>query len=203
MASGNTGLWSGGGSPFSIGSKKLGMWLFILSDALTFSAMLIAYSYVRIANPDWPRPFDGHSIFLASVMTFCLLSSSLTMVLGVGAAHHGNRKKAVLWILATILGGLLFIILHANEWMGLIHEGVTPFDNPWGVPLFGATFFALTGLHMTHVTLGVIYLAVIAWGYGSERFSSEDVEVSGLYWHFVDLVWMFVFPLVYLMSNQI
>ncbi len=203
MASGNTGLWSGGGSPFSIGSKKLGMWLFILSDALTFSAMLIAYSYVRIANPDWPRPFDGHSIFLASIMTFCLLSSSLTMVLGVGAAHHGNRKKAVLWILATILGGLLFIILHANEWMGLIHEGVTPFDNPWGVPLFGATFFALTGLHMTHVTLGVIYLAVIAWGYGSERFSSEDVEVSGLYWHFVDLVWMFVFPLVYLMSNQI
>ena len=117
MASGNTGLWSGGGSPFSIGSKKLGMWLFILSDALTFSAMLIAYSYVRIANPDWPRPFDGHSIFLASIMTFCLLSSSLTMVLGVGAAHHGNRKKAVLWILATILGGLLFIILHANEWM--------------------------------------------------------------------------------------
>ena len=203
MASGNTGLWSGGGSPFSIGSKKLGMWLFILSDALTFSAMLIAYSYVRIANPDWPRPFDGHSIFLASIMTFCLLSSSLTMVLGVGAAHHGNRRKAVLWILATILGGLLFIILHANEWMGLIHEGVTPFDNPWGVPLFGATFFALTGLHMTHVTLGVIYLAVIAWGYGSERFSSEDVEVSGLYWHFVDLVWMFVFPLVYLMSNQI
>ncbi len=203
MANSNTGLWSGGGSPFAMGSKKLGMWLFILSDTLTFSAALIAYSYVRVANPDWPRPFDSHSIVLSSIMTFCLLSSSLTMVLAVGAAHRGNRKKTVRWILATMLGGLLFIVLHVNEWMGLIHAGVTPFDNPWGVPLFGATFFALTGLHMTHVTLGVIYLAVIAWGFGGGRFNTEDVEVSGLYWHFVDLVWMFVFPLVYLMSNKI
>ena len=203
MANSKTGLWSGGGSPFAMGSKKLGMWLFILSDTLTFSAVLIAYSYVRVANPDWPRAFDGHSIFLSSIMTFCLLSSSLTMVLAVGAANRGNRKKTVRWILATILGGLLFIVLHANEWMGLIHAGVTPFDNPWGVPLFGATFFALTGLHMTHVTLGVIYLAVIAWGFGGGRFNTEDVEVSGLYWHFVDLVWMFIFPLVYLMSNEI
>jgi len=203
MANSNTGLWSGGGSPFAMGSKKLGMWLFILSDTLTFSAVLIAYSYVRVANPDWPRPFDGHSIFLSSIMTFCLLSSSLTMVLAVGAAHRGNHKKTVRWILATILGGVLFIILHVNEWMGLIQAGVTPFDNPWGVPLFGATFFALTGLHMTHVTLGVIYLAVIAWGFGGRRFKTEDVEVSGLYWHFVDLVWMFIFPLVYLMSNKI
>ena len=118
MANGSTGLWGGGGSPFAMGSKKLGMWLFILSDALTFSAMLFAYSYVRVANPEWPRPFDGHSIFWSSVMTFCLLSSSLTMVLAVGAAGRGDRKKAVRWILATILGGLLFIILHANEWMG-------------------------------------------------------------------------------------
>ncbi len=203
MANGRTGLWGGGGSPFAMGSKKLGMWLFILSDALTFSAMLFAYSYVRVANPDWPRPFDGHSIFWASVMTFCLLSSSLTMVLAVGAAGRGDRKRAVRWIWATVLGGVLFVILHTNEWMGLIHEGVTPFDNPWGVPLFGATFFTLTGLHMTHVTLGVIYLGVIAWGFGGGRFNAEDDEVSGLYWHFVDLVWMFIFPLVYLMSNQI
>ena len=92
------------------------------------------------------------------------------------------------------------MVLHTQEWLGLIQNGVTPFGNPWGVPLFGATFFALTGLHMTHVTLGVIYLAVIAWGFGNGRFNAEDVEVSGLYWHFVDLVWMFILPLVYLMS---
>ncbi len=202
QAGSSVGAWGGGEHPFAIGSKKLGMWLFILSDSLTFSAILIAYSYVRIANPDWPRPFDSHSITLATVMTFCLLSSSVTMVMAVLAASRGQRRKTVWWLLATILGGVLFIILHANEWAGLIHEGVTPFGNPWGVPLFGATFYALTGLHMTHVTLGVIYLGVIAWGFGSSRFTAEDVEVSGLYWHFVDLVWMFIFPMVYLLSNS-
>ena len=94
------------------------------------------------------------------------------------------------------------MILHINEWLTLIHEGVTPFGNPWGVPLFGASFFTLTGLHMTHVTGGVIYLAIVAFGFGKGRFEAEDVEVSGLYWHFVDLVWMFIFPMVYLLSNQ-
>ncbi len=197
------GTWGGGGSPYAAGSKKLGMWLFILSDTLTFTAMLMAYSYLRVANPNWPRPFESHSVFLATVMTFCLLSSSLTMVLAVSAAGRNDRKKAALWIFATMLGGVLFIVLHTNEWLGLIHEGVTPFGNPWNVPLFGASFFTLTGLHMTHVTIGVIYLGIVAVGFRGGRFKPEDVEVSGLYWHFVDLVWMFIFPLVYLMSNHV
>lgn len=197
------GTWGGGGSPYAVGSKKLGMWLFILSDSLTFTAMLMAYSYVRVANPNWPRPFEGHSVALASVMTFCLLSSSLTMVMAVAAGHRGERKKSALWLGATMLGGVLFIILHVNEWLGLIGQGVTPFANPWGTPLFGASFFTLTGLHMTHVTIGVVYLGVIAWGFNGGRFEADDVEVSGLYWHFVDLVWMFIFPLVYLMSNSV
>lgn len=195
--------WGGGRSPYAISSNKLGMWLFLVSDSLTFSAMLMAYSYVRVATENWPRPFEGPTIFMASVMTFCLLSSSLTMVMAVAAAKQQERRRTVGWILATILGGVLFIILHTNEWLGLIHEGVTPFGNPWGVPLFGASFFALTGLHMTHVTGGVIYLGVIAWGFGKGKFTSEDVEVSGLYWHFVDLVWMFIFPMVYLLSCTI
>lgn len=195
--------WAGGKSPFAVGSKKLGMWLFILSDTLTFTALLVAYTYVRVANEGWPRPFEPSSIALASVMTFCLLSSSLTMVLAVAAAHRGDRSVAANWIWATIAGGLAFIVLHGYEWMQLIQHGVTPFSNPWGVPLFGATFFTLTGLHMTHVTGGVIYLAIVAWGFKGGRFDSEDVEVSGLYWHFVDLVWMFIFPLVYLLSNVI
>ena len=192
--------WGGGRSPYAISSNKLGMWLFLVSDSLTFSAMLMAYSYVRVATENWPRPFEGPSIFMASVMTFCLLSSSLTMVMAVAAAKQQERRRTVGWILATILGGVLFIILHTNEWLGLIHEGVTPFGNPWGVPLFGASFFTLTGLHMTHVTGGVIYLGVIAFGFGKGKFTSEDVEISGLYWHFVDLVWMFIFPMVYLLS---
>jgi cytochrome c oxidase subunit 3 len=198
-------VWEGGQSPYAVNSKKFGMWLFIISDSLTFSAMLFAYTYSRVTNPDWPRPFDfSPAIIFATVMTFCLLSSSLTMVMAVHSMNHGNRKAAGRWILATMTGGAAFVVLHLSEWMKLINvEQVTPFRNPWGVPLFGGTFFALTGLHMTHVVLGLIYLAIICQGILRGKFKAEDVEVSGLYWHFVDLVWMFIFPLVYLMSAKI
>ncbi len=193
--------WDGGASPYAVGHKKLGMWLFILSDSLTFSALLIGYSYVRVASETWPTPFHfWPSITLATVMTLFLLSSSLTMAMGVAASRRGDRKQMVRYILLTMLGGVAFIVLHANEWRDLIQEGVRLWDNPWGVPLFGATFFTLTGLHMFHVASGVVYLGVIAAGVAQGRFTHEDVEISGLYWHFVDLVWMFIFPLVYLLS---
>jgi cytochrome c oxidase subunit III len=197
--------WDGGVSPYATNSKKFGMWLFIISDALTFSALLFAYTYSRVANPDWPKPFDfSPSIIFSSVMTFCLLSSSLTMVMAVHKMNHGNRKAAGLWILATMAGGLAFVVLHAMEWVRLINvEHVTAFGNPWNVPLFGGTFFALTGLHMTHVIIGVIYLGIVCQAVMRGKFKAEDVEVSGLYWHFVDLVWMFIFPLVYLMSARV
>ncbi len=200
-----TAGWSGGAAPYAVNSKKLGMWLFIISDALTFSALLVAYSYVRMANKDWPTPFEmWPAIGGATIMTFCLLSSSVTMVMAVRAAHAGLRSLAAKWLGATMLGGLAFVVLHMREWLHLIEEGVTPFHNPWGSGLFGATFFTLTGLHMTHVICGVIYLGIVATGFGLRgKFESIDVEVSGLYWHFVDLVWMFIFPLVYLMSNKI
>ncbi len=193
--------WSGGASPFAMGSKKLGMWLFIISDALTFSVLLISYSYLRFANPDWPLPFPFRpAIIFSTIMTVVLLASSLTMVMAVAAAARGARGAAVKWVLATMLGGALFIGLHLTEWMHLIEEGVRPFSNPWGNQNFGAVFFGVTGLHMTHVAIGVIYLGIVSIGFGRGKFSPEDVEVSGLYWHFVDLVWMFVFPMVYLMS---
>jgi len=195
--------WSGGVSPYAVASKKLGMWLFIVSDAITFSALLMAYSYVRVASERWPKPFEWPSIFNATVMTLVLLSSSLTMVMAVRAARTGLRRAVVGWLLATMLGGVAFDVLHLREWVGLIEEGVRLFKNPWGTPLFGASFFGLTGLHMTHVRVGVIYLGVIAAGTARKKFTSEDVEVSGLYWHFVDLVWMFIFPLVYLMSAKV
>ncbi len=196
--------WAGGKSSFAVGSKKLGMWLFIISDSLTFTALLMAYSYSRLANPDWPKPFPIYpAVVFSTAMTVVLLGSSLTMVMAVAAAHRNERAAATKWILATMVGGAAFIGLHLYEWMHLIHEGVTPFSNPYGgAPLFGATFFGITGLHMTHVLCGVIYLGVIAAGFGRGKFTGEDVEVSGLYWHFVDLVWMFVFPMIYLMSVQ-
>jgi len=201
---GKESAWGGGASPFAIGSNKLGMWLFIVSDAITFSTLLICYTYVRVASEAWPRPFAlWPSIANATLMTVVLLSSSLTMVLGVRAANAGNRSLAARWLLATMVGGLGFIILHAHEWLGLIEQGVRLFRNPWQVPLFGAAFFTLTGLHMFHVGSGVIYLGVIAAGTARGKFTPEDVELSGLYWHFVDLVWMFIFPLVYLLSVRV
>jgi len=194
--------WAGGTRPYAMSSKKLGMWLFILSDSLTFSALLIAYSYSRLANPNWPRPFTiWPAVATSTLMTVFLLASSLTMVMAVSAGHRLERGRAVKYLLLTMLGGGVFIGLHMNEWAHLIHEGLRPFSNPWGgPPLFGATFFGLTGLHMTHVAIGMIYLGIIALGFGMGKFKPEDVEVSGLYWHFVDLVWMFIFPMVYLMS---
>ncbi|SRR5579871_244526 len=197
-------LWYGGTSPFKVGSKKLGMWLFIMSDALTFSAVIIAYSYVRVSTPNWPTPFTWSSVITATIMTFLLLSSSITMVLAVDAAQKGLRGRATAWIGATMLGGLGFLVLHANEWRHLIvEEGMTPLSNKWGTPLFGGTFFTMTGMHMLHVTIGVIYLGIVAMGFRWGRFRAEDVEVSGLYWHFVDLVWMFIFPMVYLLSMKL
>jgi cytochrome c oxidase subunit 3 len=199
--------WSGGTLPYKVGHKKLGMWLFIVSDSLTFAALLFGYSYIRISAENWPTPFPFNpSIIFSSVMTLCLLSSSLTMVMAVSNAKRGRKRSARKWIFATIVGGAAFVILHLIEWSHLIHEGLMAFELPalWAErwpgspPLFGATFFTITGLHMFHVTTGLIYLAVIA--IGIKRFTDEDVEISGLYWHFVDLVWMFVFPLIYLLS---
>jgi heme/copper-type cytochrome/quinol oxidase subunit 3 len=120
-------LWEGGRSPYATNSKKFGMWLFIISDSLTFSAMLFAYTYSRVTNPDWPKPFDfSPAIVFASMMTFCLLSSSLTMVMAVHAMNHGNRKATVRWILATMAGGGAFVVLQCR--------GRDAFQEPLGRP---------------------------------------------------------------------
>jgi len=182
------------------------MWLFLVSDSLTFGAILVAYSYLRVASPQWPTPFHmWPSIVGATIMTFCLLSSSITMVMAVQSAKLGRVGPTLRWLGFTMLGGLAFLVLHINEWRNLIGEGLRPFSNPWGnppgsTPLFGATFMTCTGLHMLHVTIGVIVLAFIALGFKRGRYTADHVEISGLYWHFVDLVWMFIFPLLYLMS---
>ena len=239
-----TGEWSGGTFPYRVGHRKLGMWLFIMSDSLTFTALLIGYSYVRVASDTWPKPFQfDPSIIFSSLMTLVLLSSSLTMVMAVMAANRRKKRSARRWIIATMILGSTFIGLHAYEWMHLINdEGITPAGNQFMIKrtyddsgslisegtvhvepdkaaememetvneaghtvryvqadrMLGAAFFGITGLHMFHVLTGVLYLGVIAARI--KKFTAEDVEVSGLYWHFVDLVWMFVFPLIYLLS---
>jgi cytochrome c oxidase subunit III len=184
--------------PFSIPTKKLAMWLFIIADTMTFAACLVAYGFVRNGAPDWPRPF--HSIVNVALMTFVLLTSSLTMLVGLRSARAGDKAAAFRWTMITAALGILFGLLHIREWVGLINEGMTLFKNPWGTPLFGASFFSITGLHLTHVTGGVIALIVVGLRYKGGRYNADDIEILGLYWHFVDLVWMFVVPLVYLLN---
>jgi cytochrome c oxidase subunit 3 len=186
------------GPAFSIPTKKLAMWLFVIADTMTFAACLVAYGFVRNGAPDWPRPF--HSITNVAIMTFILLTSSLTMLLGLRSARAGDKAGAFRWTMITGALGIAFALLHIREWMGLIDEGMTLFKNPWGTGLFGASFFSITGLHLTHVTGGVIALIVVGVRYKGGRYNADDIEILGLYWHFVDLVWMFVVPLVYLLN---
>jgi len=190
------------GSPYGIQSKKLAIWLFIIADAATFGAILFAYGYLRLANPDWTKPFAfSPTIVNGMVMTVVLLTSSLTMVAAVAAAQAGRASAGVRWLGATILLGLAFAALHLREWFAMIGAGWRLFQNPMGgSPLFGATFFGITGLHLLHVLCGVVVIAVITIGFRRGRFDAGHVETTALYWHFVDLVWMFVFPLVYLMN---
>jgi cytochrome c oxidase subunit 3 len=186
------------GTPFSMPTKKLAMWLFIIADTMTFAACLVAYGFLRNGTPDWPRPF--HSITNVAAMTLILLTSSLTMLIGVRSAHTGDKAKAFRWTMITAVLGVLFAVLHIREWMGMISEGATLFHNPWGTPLFGSLFFSVTGLHLLHVTGGVIALIAVAIRYQGGRYNADDLVITGLYWHFVDLVWMFVVPLVYLLN---
>jgi cytochrome c oxidase subunit 3 len=183
---------------FSVPAKKMAMWLFIIADTATFAGCLVAYGFIRNASVNWPRPF--HSITNVAIMTLILLTSSLTMLIGVQAAQAGNKPKAFRWIMITAVAGVLFAVLHIKEWMGMIAEGATLFHNPWGTPLFSSCFFAITGLHLLHVTGGVIALIAVGIRYQGGRYKADDIEVTGLYWHFVDLVWMFVVPLVYLLN---
>jgi len=188
-------------SPYGIEKKKLGMWIFIVSDACTFATFLFGYGYMRVGSQNWGTPFEFSSILNGIIMTFVLLSSSLTMLAAVRATQAGQKASANKWLGLTMLLGTVFAILHLREWYRMIGEGWRLFYNPMGgAAQFGACFFSVTGLHLTHVISGVIALAFIARGYNQGRYDESHVETAGLYWHFVDLVWMFVFPLMYLMN---
>jgi cytochrome c oxidase subunit III len=192
----STGLMVG--PAFSIPTKKFAMWLFIIADTMTFAGCLVAYGFLRNGTANWPRPFE--SITNVAIMTFILLTSSLTMLIGLRAARSGDKSTAFRWIMITAVLGIAFVGLHIREWMALIGEGMTLSKNPWGTGLFGTAFFSITGLHLTHVVSGVVALLAVGVRYKGGRYNADDVEVLGLYWHFVDLVWMFVVPLVYLLN---
>jgi cytochrome c oxidase subunit 3 len=191
-------------SPYGIQSKKLVMWLFIVADAATFGALLFGYGYVRVGSPNWSRPFEfTPTILNGMIMTAILLTSSLTMLAAVESAKAGRREASVRWLVGTAALGIGFAALHLREWFSMLAAGWSPSTNPTGGSvLFGATFFSITGLHLLHVIGGVIAIAVVALWFRRGRLDAGHVETTGLYWHFVDLVWMFVFPLVYLMNAR-
>jgi cytochrome c oxidase subunit 3 len=191
--------WGGGKSPFGTSWSKFMMWIFIISDALTFAAFLIAYGFMRQISGEWPKQTEVFNMVLITFMTFVLISSSAVMAMAVGAARAQDPKKAVLFLFLTIIGGLIFLGCQAFEWTHFIEEGATLTHNPWGVAQFAASFFVITGFHGFHVFSGVTILAVVAIRAAMGKYSADGVENAGLYWHFVDVVWVFVFAFYYLL----
>ena len=204
--------WSGDKEAFKVPWGKAMMWIFLLSDTFVFSCFLIGYMVVRMSTADaWPNASEvfaldiaGHHIplVLIAIMTFILITSSGTMAMAVNYGYRKDKKKAALLMLVTALLGLSFVGMQAFEWSKLIEEGVRPWGNPFGATQFGAVFFMVTGFHGVHVSIGVIYLAIVAIkilkGHYEQSGNYEIVEITGLYWHFVDLVWVFIFALFYL-----
>jgi cytochrome c oxidase subunit 3 len=194
--------WGGGAQPFGASWQKTMMWIFIVTDALLFSSMLCGYGYLRMASPiPWPETTKVFSIPFIALMTFILISSSATMGTAVTAARLGDRKKALLNVCLTIVGGLFFLGCQAYEWSHMIHEGARLTTNPWGAPQFGASFFVLTGFHGSHVFSGLVILIITAIRSAMGKTPAQGVEMAGLYWHFVDLVWVFIFTLFYLLPS--
>ena len=200
---------------------KAMMWIFLLSDTFIFSCFLLSYMTVRMSTAEpWPNTSEVFALeiggvhmplILIAIMTFVLISSSGTMAMAVNSGYRRDRVRTAVLMLVTAAFGATFVGMQAFEWTKLISEGVRPWENPWGAPQFGSVFFMITGFHGTHVSIGVIFLLIVArkvWrgDFDSERrgfFTSrkgryEIVEIMGLYWHFVDLVWVFIFALFYL-----
>ena len=191
--------WGGGKSPFGTSWSKFMMWIFIISDALTFAGFLIAYGFVRMVSGGWPKQTDIFNMPLITFMTFALISSSAVMASAVAAARAGDPKKASRFLLMTIFGGVIFMGCQAFEWSHFIGEGARLDHNPWGVAQFAASFFVITGFHGFHVLTGLTILAIVALRAAMGKYSAEGIELAGLYWHFVDVVWVFVFAFFYLL----
>ena len=190
--------WEGGTSPFGVSWQKMMMWWFIVTDALLFAGFLASYGFARLAADTWP---DRHLMFHMSfitAMTFILISSSASMAMAVASSKTGDKAAVSKFLLWTILGGLIFLGMQAYEWSSIIGQGARLTTNPWGVPSFSMYFFLITGFHGTHVAIGVTILLCTLLRFKAGVTRPEGVEMAGLYWHFVDLVWVFVFGCFYL-----
>lgn len=178
---------------------KLGMWLFLAGDAMSFGGLIVGYGILRHASKTWPVPSVVLGINLTALMTFLLIVSSVTMVLALAALQDGNKAKFNKFMGLTILGGATFLGLQAYEWSHLIGHTLPHHNLAFSKDLFATTFFILTGFHGMHVSGGVIYNACVLAAVNRGRYQAKHVEIAGLYWHFVDLVWILIFTFVYLL----
>lgn len=204
--------WSDQKQAFYVPWGKLMMWIFLISDTFIFSCFLVGYMNVRMTTTDpWPYPSEvfaltlfGKNIplILIAIMTFILITSSGTMALAVRYSHFRDKKKIAMFMFCTAALGASFVGMQAFEWTKLIGEGVRPWSNPFGAPQFGSVFFMVTGFHGLHVSIGVLYLSIVASkvlkGDYDRKNNYDIIEIAGLYWHFVDLVWVFIFAFFYL-----
>jgi cytochrome c oxidase subunit 3 len=180
---------------------KLGMWIFLVTDAMSFSGFLIAYAVLR-SKLDWPNPADHLGIFLSGIATFLLICSSVSMVLAIDACKARRREEMLNWLLVTITGGAIFLGIQAYEYTHLVHKGITLTSFSHGTSLFGSTFYLVTGFHGLHVATGVGYLICEYLNAKKGHYDNGDynrLEILGLFWHFVDLVWILVFTFIYLL----
>ena len=175
--------------------QKFLTWLFLVSEAMFFTGLIVAYIVSRFNSASWPVVAEILNVPLVAANTFFLICSSVTMVLALDDFEQGQRQRGRYFLIATIVLGTIFVSIQAVEWNELIHEGILPSTN-----LFGATFYTLTGFHGAHVTGGVLWLlgVTIAAFRGSYQDHPIGIEVAGLYWHFVDLVWIILFTIIYL-----
>jgi len=205
--------WSSDVQTFRVRWSKAMMWIFLVSDTFIFGSFLSAYMAVRLTTIEaWPNTsqvFALHvggtdvPLLLIAIMTFILISSSGTMAMAVTSGYKKQRKKTAYLIFITALGGVAFVGMQMFEWSKLIfEEGIRPWNNEFGANQFGGFFFMITGFHGLHVSIGVVYLTIVAKRVLDGRYDRlndyQMVEVAGLYWHFVDLVWIFIFAFFYL-----
>ena len=179
--------------------RKLLMWVFLGSDCLFFGALIATYMVYRGQSLTGPYPIDIINVPVTTISTFVLLMSSFAMVQALAATHADNKRGIVGWLVATAVLGAIFIGFQIVEFNTFKNEGLTLGGN-----LFGATFFTLTGFHGAHVTLGIIWLVAMAIVANKGRVGPNsvlDIELLGLYWHFVDIVWIVIFTLLYLIAG--
>jgi cytochrome c oxidase subunit III len=181
---------------------KIGMWVFLVSDANMFGGLLLAYGVLRGGSKVWRPPEQPRlGINFTAGLTFLLICSSVTMVLAYAAMAEGDRKKAVRFLLLTALGGVLFLCGQYHEYFGIWHPGLTQQGLAFGSSAYASTFYVTTGFHGAHVFSGVVLLLLTALSVGRGKANVHDVEAIGLFWHFVDLIWILVFTLIYLIPE--